>query len=89
MRIDLALFDGDALLGRGEVAIGPAEGLTELEMCRASHRLTGDMADVVLSGFLSHIEIKTLTLRTSVHESVDWETQDFGRYMLAFRCRLA
>ena len=89
MRIDLALFDGDALLGRGEVAIGPAEGSTELEMCRASHQLTEDMADVILSGFLSHIEIKTLTLSTSVHESVEWETQDFGRYMLAFWCRLA
>lgn len=89
MRIDLALFEGDSLLGRGEVTIESVEGSTALGMCSAMHQLSGDMADVVLSSFPSHIDIKTLTLSTAVHESVDWETQDFGRYMLAFWCRLA
>ena len=88
MRIDLALFEGDTLLGRGEIAVGHTEGSTELPMCRATHQLTGDMADVFSSSFSAYIEIRSLTLSTSVHDSADWETQDFGRYLLAFWCRL-
>ena len=89
MRIDLALFDGDDLLDRGEVLIGPAIVANSFSLCRVTHQLVGDSAALTLSDFPPHLGIKTIMMDTPIHESANWETQDFGKYMLAFWCRLA
>ena len=88
MRVDLALFDGDEFLCRGEVSVGPVEEIHSFSLFQVTHQLGQDAADIVLSGFPSHVDLKTITLDMPIHESTDWESIDLGRYTLAFWCRL-
>ena len=88
MRVDLALFDGDEFLCRGEVIVGPVEEAHSFSLFQVNHRLGQDAADIVLSNFPGHIDLKTITLDMPIHESSDWESIELGRYTLAFWCRL-
>ena len=88
MRVDLALFDGDEFLCRGEIRVGPTEEIHRLSLFQVTHHLDHDSADLVLSNFPAHVDLKTITLDMPIHESTDWESIDLGRYTLAFWCRL-
>lgn len=88
MRVDLALFDGDELLGRVEIRVGAEQSISRFALFEAVHKLGHDAADIVLSAFPAHIDLKTITLDMPIHESEDWESLDLGRYTLAFWCRL-
>lgn len=88
MRVDLALFDGDELLTRGTLRIGAAELVDSFPVFKITHRLGPEVADIVLSEFPPHVDLKTITLKMPIHESSDWESIDMGRYSLAFWCRL-
>jgi hypothetical protein len=88
MHVDLALFDGDTLLDRGAIRIGPSEAVDSFSHFRVTHRLGADAADVVLSDFSSQIGLVKSTLDLPIHESADWESIVLDRYTLAFRCKL-
>ena len=88
MRVDLALFEGNEFLCRGEVSVGPIKGIHSFSLFQVTHHLGQDAAVVVLSNFPAHIDLKTITLDMPIHESTDWESIDLGRYTLAFWCRL-
>ena len=88
MRVDLALFEGDEFLCRGEINVGPVEDVDLFSLFQVTHHLGQDAADVVLSNFPAHVDLKTITLDMPIHESADWESIDLGRYTLAFWCRL-
>jgi len=88
MRVDLALFEGDEFLCRGEVSVGPAEETHSFSLFQVTHQLRHDAAEVVLSQFPAHVDLKTITLDMPIHDSSDWESIDLGRYTLAFWCRL-
>ena len=88
MHIELALFDGDILLERGEVHVGVQQQVSTLALFQVTHRLGHETADVVLSDFQSpHTELIKITMDVPIHTSTDWETLDLGRYTLAFWCR--
>ncbi|WP_242101558.1 hypothetical protein [Lysobacter sp. M2-1] len=88
MRVDLAFFDGDELLDRGELRIGVAELVSNFALFQATHRLGSDAANIVLANFPAHFDLKTISLDMPIHESADWESIELGRYTLAFWCRL-
>jgi hypothetical protein len=86
MQIEMALFDGDELIERGAVDVRVESGCNHLQHFRIAHRLDGDAATVVLSGFSPRIKLRTVTLDVPVHQSTDWESIDLAGYTLAFRC---
>ena len=88
MRVELALFDGDELLGRNELSVGHTELVSAFSLFRASHKLSQNAAEILLSNFPDHIDLTTVSLDMPIHESTDWESIDVGRYTLAFWCRL-
>jgi hypothetical protein len=88
MRVDLALFDGDELLSRNEFRVSASELVSSFPLFEITHKLGADAADIVLSGFPAHVDLKTITLDMPIHESSDWQSIDLGRYTLAFWCRL-
>ena len=88
MRVDLALFDGDEFMCRGEINVSPVEDVDSFSLFQATHHLGHDAAEVVLSNFPAHVDLKTITLDMPIHESTDWESINLGRYTLAFWCRL-
>ncbi|WAC63718.1 hypothetical protein OVA13_02695 [Pseudoxanthomonas sp. SL93] len=88
MHVDLALFEGDTLLDRGCFTVGADRAVFAFSLFQASHQLVSGSADVVLFGFPKHIDLKKIALDMPVHESLDWETIDLGRYTVAFSCRL-
>jgi len=88
MRVDLALFENDELLARNEIRVGAEQIISRFPLFQAAHRLGEDAADIVLSEFPAHIDLKRITLDMPIHESADWESMDLGRYTLAFWCRL-
>ena len=88
MRVELALFEGDELLGRNDVCVGAVQLVSSFPLFQATLRLGQDAADIVLSNFPAHISLSTITLEMPIHESTDWESIDLGRYTLAFWCRL-
>jgi len=88
MRVDLALFDGDELLDRGELSVASTELTSAFALFQATYKLGPDAADIVLADFPAHIDLKTVTLDMPIHESADWESIEVGRYTLAFWCRL-
>lgn len=87
MRVELALFDGDTLLDRGEIVVTATEQTETLTLFRVSHKLRDGTADVVLDDFADRIELKRSTLLMPVHESSDWESVELGKYTLVFWCR--
>lgn len=88
MRVDLALFEGDALLGRTNFVVSATQVVDNFALFQITHVLGENAADIVLSNFAAHIDMKTITLDMPIHESADWESIDLGRYALAFWCRL-
>lgn len=88
MRVELALFDGDALLGRNEIVVGAEEQSASFKVYRVRHKLRCDAAEITLDNFADWIDLKTSTLHMPLHESADWESIELGRYTLAFWCRL-
>jgi hypothetical protein len=88
MRVELALFDGDALLERGEIRVSTDSSCDHLELFHIAHRLRNDAAQVVLSNFSPRIKLNTVRLDMPVHHSSDWESIDLAGYTLAFRCWL-
>jgi hypothetical protein len=88
MRVDLALFHDDDLVSRDEIRIGPAPVSEMLSLYQADHWLGEDAADIVLYDFPEHTGLKRMTLDMPIHESMDWESLNIGRYTLAFWCRL-
>ena len=88
MRVDLALFEGDEFLCRGEVNVGRDEEIHSFSLFQVTHQLGQDAADIVLSNFSAHLHLKTVSLDMPIHESTDWESIDLGRYTVAFWCRL-
>jgi len=88
MRVELALFDGNALLSRDKIRIGRAPQTEKLSLFQADHKLGEMVADIVFSRFAKPIALKTVTLDMPIHESDDWESIELGKYTLAFWCRL-
>jgi hypothetical protein len=88
MRIELALFDGDALLERTEIVVGASERIDAFRLFRASHKLGAEAADIVLDNFAEPVALKSAKLRMPIHQSDDWESIQLEKYTLAFWCRL-
>ena len=88
MRVELALFEGDDFLCRGEVNVSQSEEIHSFSLFQVTNKLGQDAADIVLSNFAANVDLKTITLDMPIHESADWESLDLGRYTLAFWCRL-
>lgn len=88
MRVELALFDGDALLERSAIVVTINQQVDSFRLFRAWHRLGVESADIILDNFAEHIDLKKSTLRMPVHESNDWESIEIGRYTVAFWCHL-
>ena len=88
MRVDLALFEGDNLLDRLEISIGPTLQCNHFKHFHALHELVGDAAKIRLDGFPESFGINHSDIDMPVHESEDWETLDLGRFMIAFWCRV-
>jgi len=88
MHVEIALFEGDQLLGRTALHAGPTQLVSASPLFQATHRLGSTAADIVLSNFPAHIDLKTVTLDIPVHESSDWESIEAGKYTLAFWCRI-
>jgi hypothetical protein len=89
MRVEMALFDGDSLLDRGEIRVGAENRCDHLKCFHVTHRLDADKAKVVLSNFATDIKLKTVSLDMPLHQSSDWESIDLAGYTLAFRCSIA
>ncbi|MEA9678656.1 hypothetical protein VDG01_19760, partial [Xanthomonas campestris pv. raphani] len=87
-RVSLALFEGDTLLDRGCFNVGPDKAELPFSLFNVSHQLGSDSADVVLSGFPGRVDLKRIALDMPIHESLDWESIDLGRYTVVFWCRL-
>lgn len=87
MRVDLALFEGDTLLDRGVISIGPVTATDRFEHFIATHSPGSGVAVVQLSDFSTHIDLKSMALDMPIHESADWESIELGRYGVVFRCR--
>jgi hypothetical protein len=88
MRVELALFDGDTLLERGEVRIEPTERTSSFRLFQARHKLGTEAANIVLDGFADSVHLKKATLTMPIHQSDDWESIELDKYTLAFWCRL-
>ena len=88
MRVQLALFDGDALLERAEIVVGSSERIDAFRLFRASHRLGAEAADIVLDNFAEQVALKSAKLHMPLHESDDWESIQLEKYTLAFKCHL-
>ena len=86
MRVELALFDEDSLLERGEIDVRADGACDHLKLFNVAHRLSNDAAQVVLSNFSPSINLKTVRLDMPIHQSADWESMDLAGYTLAFRC---
>jgi len=87
MRVDLALFQGDDLLDRGEITVSPEQRTDSFNLFQAHHQLAGDAADIVLDRFSDSVGLKRVTLDMPVHESEDWESVELGKFTVAFWCR--
>ena len=88
MRVELALFDGDALLERMEIVVGASERIDAFRLFRASHKVGPKAATIVLDNFADPVALKNAKLRMPIHESDDWESIQLEKYTLAFWCRL-
>ena len=88
MRVELALFDGDALLERTELVVGASSRIDSFRMFRATHELGDEAADIVLDNFADPVALKSAKLRMPIHKSDDWESIELEKYTLAFRCHL-
>jgi hypothetical protein len=88
MRVDLGLFEGDTLLDRGVIRIGPAKVTDTFKHFRATHSLGSSAAEILLSDFSTQVGLKAITLDMPIHESADWESIDLDKYTVAFWCRL-
>lgn len=88
MRVQLALFDGDALLERMEIVVGASEVVDDFRLLRATHKLGVEAADIVLDNFAEPVALKSAKLHMPIHESNDWESIQLEKYTLAFWCHL-
>jgi hypothetical protein len=88
MRVELALFDGDTLLDRGQILVGPESSCDHFKLFRVAHQIKGAAAQVVLLGFSPSINLTTADLNMPIHQSADWESIKLAGYTLAFRCSL-
>ena len=88
MRVELALFQGDTLLERGSVLVGPESACDHFRLFRIAHQLGPDAAQIVLHSFVAPIDLKTATLNMPIHQSTDWESIELQAYTLVFRCSL-
>ena len=88
IRIQLALFDGDALLERTEIVVGASERVDDFRHFRASHKLGAEAAEIVLDNFAEQVALKNAKLHMPIHESDDWESIQRETYTLAFWCYL-
>jgi len=88
MHVDLALFDGDVLLERARISVGPAMQTSSLQLFQAHHQLVNDTADITLDGFADRVGLKRVALNMPVHESGDWESIELNKFTMAFWCRL-
>jgi hypothetical protein len=88
MRVQLALFDGDALLGRTEIVVGTSERVDDFGLFRACHKLGAEAAEIVLDNFAEQVALRNAQLRMPIHESDDWESIQLEKYTLAFWCHL-
>jgi hypothetical protein len=69
MRVELALFDGDTLLDRGEVVVTPVESTSTFKLFHARHRLGTESAFMVLEEFADHLNIKRSSLDMPIQKS--------------------
>ena len=88
MRVDLALFQGDDLLDRCEITVGPERSTDSFNLFQAHHRLAGETADIVLDNFSELVGLKRVALDMPVHDSEDWESIELGNFTIAFWCRV-
>jgi hypothetical protein len=88
MRVQFALFDGDALLERGEISVTGEAQCSHLTLFHVGYQLQGDIAKIVLSNFAPSIGLNTANLDMPVHQSSDWESIDLATHTFAFRCSL-
>jgi len=88
MNLDLALFDGDKLLQRVQVRVGPERTSETFELFSAHHQLGPDSAKLILDNFSENFSLKRSLLDIPIHESEDWESIDLGGYTLALWCRI-
>lgn len=71
MRVDLGLFEGDTLIDRGAISVGPDKATDTFTHFRATHSLGLEAAEILLSDFSSHIGLKSITLDMPIHDSAD------------------
>jgi hypothetical protein len=88
MRVELALFDGDALLESGHIRVGREQQTTAFRLFQAHHILGTDSAEIVLDGFAEGAKIRRAALDMPIHDSEDWESIELGAYTLGFRSRV-
>lgn len=88
MRVDLALFQGDDLLDRGELMVNAEQRTVSFNLFQAHHQLVGDAANIILDSFSDKIGLERVTLDMPVHASGDWESIELGKYAVAFWCRV-
>lgn len=84
LRIQLALFDGDALLERMEIVVSDSAGVDVFCLFRAAHELKGEVADITPDSFAEQVVLKSPRLQMPVHESDDQESIPREKYMFAF-----
>ena len=88
MRVELALFEGDALLERTELVVGAGASIDSFHLFRATHELGNEAANIVLDNFSAAVTLKSVKLHMPIHESNDWESIEIEKYTLAFWCHL-
>jgi len=88
MRVDLALFEGDVLLDRLEISVGPTPQCGHFKFFHALYHLAEDAAKIELDGFPESFGMKRMGIDMPIHESDDWETLVFEKFTIAFWCRV-
>jgi hypothetical protein len=88
MRVELALFDGDALLERAELVVDASSRVNSFRLFRATHKLGDEAADILLDNFAHPVLLKSSRLHVPIHDSDDWESIELEKYTLAFWCHL-
>jgi hypothetical protein len=92
MLIEMAFFDGDQLLVRGEITCRRDIDSARLESCAGqrfeiTYQFEEPACPVSVTYFLAGEQLYQSALMVGVHDSDDWESIELGEsHVLAFRC---
>ena len=93
LHIDLAFFQDDDLLGRGEVCCTAMKATSNLEGTSGYRFVVTSLFEIPacqleIECYSQNSQLYRSALRVGVHNSDDWETIDLGGiHTLGFRCR--